>query len=263
MLKLRTLLLNHRRSPFIRYVTKKCWRFIECVEGKDNWDFDGNGERHLIEALSSAELTRIFDVGANVGEWAVIAHEIFPEAQLHCFEVLPSTANELKATISEFPRIKANAFGLSDVEGEVSLKTFENISGLTSLLDVDHPVASSRASGRVMTGDCYCKENQVDHIDLLKIDTEGSEHLVIMGFEGMLRDQRIDVIQFEYGFGSMLTKFMLRDFCSLLTGYGYQVGKLYPTYVEFRDYEVRHENFFGSNMVAVLRSHSDLIERLS
>ena len=263
MLRISRWVANHRKSPLVRYVAGKCWRFIESFENSSNYDMETNGERQVLDALSGDGFSQIFDVGANVGDWALIAHEIFPEASVHCFEVLPSTADELRANVAAIPQIQVSAFGLSDIEGDVALKTFENLSVLTSLIDVDHGIASSSAPGRVMTGDRYCRERQIEHIDLLKIDTEGAEHMVFKGFEGMLREGRIDVIQFEYGYGSLTTKFMLKDYYSLLAGYGYRVGKIYPNYVEFREYEVRHEDFRGPNMIAVLGNCTDSIERLS
>lgn len=40
--------------------------------------------------------------------------------------------------------------------------------------------------------------------------------------------------------------------------FGYCVGKLYPDYVEFRDYHYRHEDFCGLNMIAVRKGDMEL-----
>ena len=44
--------------------------------------------------------------------------------------------------------------------------------------------------------------------------------------------------------------FLLRDFYLLFAGYGYVVGKIYPDYVEFRDYDLGDEDFIGPNYLA-------------
>jgi hypothetical protein len=102
----------------------------------------------------------------------------------------------------------------------------------------------------VITGDSYCRERGIDHVDMLKIDTEGADHLVLAGFSQMLSAGRIGVIQFEYGRLSATTKFMLADFYQLLEPQGYRLGKLFPTYVDFKPYDVRDENLEGPNYVA-------------
>jgi hypothetical protein len=86
--------------------------------------------------------------------------------------------------------------------------------------------------------------------------------MVLQGFAGMIDAGRIDVIQFEYGTGSIVTKFMLKDYYALLASNGYALGKIYPNYVEFRDYHFRHEDFTGPNILAVRSSRKDLIEML-
>ena len=47
------------------------------------------------------------------------------------------------------------------------------------------------------TIDNFCKINDIKHIDILKIDTEGYEEKVISGAKRMLKNQKIDIIQIE------------------------------------------------------------------
>ena len=47
----------------------------------------------------------------------------------------------------------------------------------------------------------YCKKNEIKKINILKIDTQGSEAEVLRGAEELLRDQLIDVLELEYIFG--------------------------------------------------------------
>ena len=87
-------------------------------------------------------------------------------------------------------------------------------------------------------------------MDFLKLDVEGAEHLVLQGLDESLQNGRIRFVQFEYGRVNILTHFLLRDFYQLFRGYGYAVGKIYPDYVEFRDYDLRDEDFLGPNYLA-------------
>jgi hypothetical protein len=69
------------------------------------------------------------------------------------------------------------------------------------------------------------------------------------------------VIQFEYEKLNTVNKFLLKDFYALLGGCGYALGKIFPTYVDFRDYAYEHELSWGSNYLAVLKDRPDLLNR--
>jgi len=97
----------------------------------------------------------------------------------------------------------------------------------------------------------------------LKIDVEGGELEVLFGFETLLQDGRIRVVQFEYGpmtFGSGHT---LHEICAFLQQYGYVIGKLYPNYVEFASPTFpAAEDFRYSNYVAVSSSDPGMVAAL-
>ncbi len=253
---------THRRNPIVRLVARKCLRFIECYENASNYDFERNGERFVLDALSVLPLRCIFDVGANVGDWTSLAAARFPQAAIHCFEIGAETARVLRERMLTNPAVTVNDFGLSNQEAEVRLKCFPGYSMLTSMVDVVHEFEASESSGRVMRGDDYCRVKALEHVDFVKIDVEAAEWMVLQGLGEMIRQQRIDIIQFEYGTGSIITKFMLRDYYDFFVPLGYAVGKIYPTYVEFRDYEFRHEDFAGPNFLAVRKARDDIIRVL-
>lgn len=67
---------------------------------------------------------------------------------------------------------------------------------------------------------------------------------------------------FEYCPFAIQTKKLLTDFYSLLAD-KYWIEKIYPNYVEFRDYQWQMEVFEFANYCAVSRSRPDLREMLS
>jgi hypothetical protein len=79
---------------------------------------------------------------------------------------------------------------------------------------------------------------------------EGAEHLVLEGLADLLREQRARFVPFEYGRVNILTHFLLRDFYEPFGSHGYLVGKIYPDYVDFREYELSDEDFLGPNYLA-------------
>ena len=101
------------------------------------------------------------------------------------------------------------------------------------------------------TGDKYCAEHGIAHIDLVKIDVEGMERQVLKtDLRTCLARNAIDLVQFEYGRANILNEFLLRDFHAFFEQRGYVVGKLYPNYVDFRGYDLADEDFAGPNFLA-------------
>jgi hypothetical protein len=97
----------------------------------------------------------------------------------------------------------------------------------------------------------YINENNIKHIDFLKIDVEGHELGVLQGLDNYLNASFIDFIQFEYGGANIDTHTTLRDLFEIFNKSDFQVGKLFPRGVEFYNYVPRMENFQYSNWVAV------------
>ena len=87
--------------------------------------------------------------------------------------------------------------------------------------------------------------------------------LVLRGFEQMLKEQKISVIQMEYGGVNILSKSLLRDYHEFFDDLGYALGKVYPNYVDFTPYDFSKENFILSNFIAVQNNHQDIIKKLS
>lgn len=62
-------------------------------------DYANSGEENIVRILRkriTAQKPVLFDVGANVGEYTLMLHEYFPEAEIHSFEPSQNTYNILK-----------------------------------------------------------------------------------------------------------------------------------------------------------------------
>jgi FkbM family methyltransferase len=235
-----------------------------------DYDFYKNGEFGLLKRLASGNYSGstdvpyvIFDVGANVGHWTINASEIFPTAVLHCFEAIQPTLMELKRNTQNRKNITVNEFGLLNIEDELLFKYYPESSVLSGMYDFPIEAKHEFVKGRVRIGDDYVEENDIKKIDFLKIDVEGAENLVLEGFKRSLKQKKIQMIQFEYGMANIITKFLLYDFYRFFKEYGYTLGKIYPGFVEFRDYDLQQEDFRGPNFLAVREDCSDLIKTLS
>ena len=232
--------------------------------GNLNYDPRTNGEIRVLQIVGSCVAPQIiFDVGANTGKWALAAHDASSGAVIHCFELVPETAAELEIDVSTLSRIAVHPFGLADSPGKVLVNHFPGNTELSGIQVAEIHGEAEVREAEVDTGDAFCRTEGIRAVDLLKIDVEGYELRVLRGFEGMLARGVIGVIQFEYGKASIWTHDLLRDLYAMLGSFGYRIGKIYPTYVEFKSYEANDEDFRGPNFIAVHGSNDDLIRRLS
>jgi FkbM family methyltransferase len=232
-----------------------------------SYDFFKNGEADVLKKLCVFEMSVVFDVGSNIGDWASIANEYLQPATIHCFEISERTFETLSRNLHGNQYILNNV-GLSNISGKVVYKDYGPDSGVNTLiLDVNYHDASTKPflkEGAVITGTEYCMERNIGRIDFLKIDVEGAEYLVLEGFAEYLKNKAIRVIQFEYGYANGDAKYLMKDFYKLLEGFGYKIGRIRQDKVEFDKWTYRHNDFnSGPNYIAVMDTEKEIIEVLS
>jgi FkbM family methyltransferase len=252
---------RNRRSRVIQSLATLARRYLDSYENLD-YDIGHNGERRVVEIFGALGAACFLDVGANEGDWAAFASGAAPSAEIHCFEIVEPTARVLAEKAGILPNVVVNSFGLSDRVGTVDVRYFPERSVLSTTVDYPQPFASVVVQGRVETGDAYLSASGLAHVDLLKIDVEGAEHRVLLGFASSLAAGTIRAVQFEYGKANIVEGFLLKDLYALFEQFGYRLGKIYPRSVEFRPYRFEDEDFRGPNYLAVHESQGELIELL-
>ncbi len=251
----------HRRSAWLRFLARGCRAYLRAYKNF-NYDHAYNGESWALARLGGPSTRCIFDVGANVGDWTSAARAASPNAVIHCFEVVPETAERLRRRFAGEARVIVNPVGLSDHSGEVRLKHFPDAVNLTTIADYPRDFPHQTLIAEVTTGDEYVAKHGVEEIDFLKIDVEGAEPEVLRGFERTLAAGRVAAVQFEYGRVNILTRHLLKDFYDFFSSRGYLVGKLYPNYLDVRPYRLEDEDFVGPNFMAIRRERTDLLRSL-
>lgn len=217
-------------------------------------EFDEHGES-WIQKRFEGRFETIFDVGCNIGEWSRMTRQYQPNADIHMFEIVPSTYQKMLSNIEIDNKMIPNSFGLLDKAGSVPMKhktTYDSLSTIVTDLRLDESIP---ITGLAFTGDEYVESRQIDKIDYLKIDTEGAEGKVFKGFENTLKAGKVKMIQFEYSFVCVLTKWMLIDSYKFLEPLGFKLGRLKKDHIEFHDYTLLDENFKGPEYIAVHESY--------
>lgn len=250
-----------RRNVFFRTIAKLAKQYLKWF-GNASYKPLKNGERWVLAQLREASIGSVLDVGANVGDWALLAEEVLPQATIWALEIVPATFTRLRERVQGHTRIRCFNLGLADHDGVLPIHYDPAASTHATFTEYPQGGARQRIDCPVRSGDGFLREHGIDRVDFLKMDVEGAEHLVLAGLAEALRTRRIRFIQFEYGRVNILTRFLLHDFYELLRGYGYVVGKVFPDFVDFRPYDLGDEDFIGPNYLAC-SSDDPALARLS
>jgi len=223
-------------------------------------NFNESGELYVLEyineKLKDEKSLTIFDVGGNVGNYSKALSEVFKNnATIHSFEPSKRTYEIFLETTKNIQCIIPNNFGLSDIENNQLLYTNKDGSGLASVYQrkLDHFGISMDKSEEIKlsTIDLYCKKNNIDRINFLKLDIEGHELNALKGAKEMIENKRIDYIQFEFGGCNIDSRTYFQDFYYLLQE-NYNLHRvLKDGLVKISTYKETYEIFITINYLAI------------
>lgn len=195
---------------------------------KNRVDPEKSGESLFIDLVARNNPRLCIDIGANKGAYAATLLQR-TNASVICFEPLPQAFGSLLKLKERYPgRLQAVNVGVADKQGELELYYGSEDSELASF---SKEVSQVEYVGRhnvnvmkvsVVTLDGYFKEHfagTYDHLDLLKIDTEGYEYEVLMGARETIASMRPTFIQIEYNWHQLFRGHSLFRFAELLPDY--------------------------------------------
>jgi FkbM family methyltransferase len=247
----RTWIAAHRDNVVLATLASFASKYLRAYDNKHNWDVRRNGERFALQQILKGTPGDIFDVGANAGQWALMAAEVAPDRRIHSFELSPATYARLVSSTSGNTNIIANPFGLGEQAGEVSFHYYPESDDRTSLFDINDGWGKQQASGRIERGDAYVASSGTSHIAFLKLDVEGAEMSVLRGLHDSLTAGRITAVQFEHSHPHVATRHLLLDFIEFFRPYGFRVCHMFPNRISPIEYSPSQEDFTGSNFLAV------------
>ena len=225
-------------------------------------DFRMSGELHVCRYIEQKLQKNIlphirwliFDVGANKGFYVKELSKCFPQAEIHSFEPSEKTYQLFVENTRDCSNVHPHNFGFGSEKAQMTLYSDSEGSGLSSVyhrelshynitMDRHEPV-------ELTTIDDFCRENGFERIHFLKIDVEGHELAVLHGAESMLRDGRIDFIQFEFGGTCIDSKVFFRDYWILLHE-RYRIYRILKNGIaEIKRYTEHEEIFCTVNFLA-------------
>ncbi len=212
-----------RYGRFQQILERNVNRFQSLMGIGSGSDIDSSGEAVLINKLKllntrTGQPLCVFDVGSNKGQFLELIEEGLQDTPfyIHAFEPSRHTFESLSDNAKEYSNVQLNNFGLGKERGEFELCYDEIGSGLASLSKrkLDHIGIDFKYSEnvRIETLDDYCRNENVQNIDLLKLDVEGHELDVLQGGIQMFQGKRIKMVSFEFGGCNIDTRTYFKDF---------------------------------------------------
>ena len=189
------------------------------------------------QLLSVKIPTTIIDAGANRGTITSTYRQLFPEATVYSFEPMLNCFEDLKAAHDSDSKVKTFHIALGEENGKKDF--FINSAADTSsllapdtaklndsyaqALKIKHQVETD-----VVTLDSVFQNEQLSHVDILKMDVQGGELGILKGATELLRQKKVSLIYTEVYFVPMYKhQPLFGDICSELALHGYKFHYLY------------------------------------
>ena len=192
-------------------------------------------QKKIIELINSkfSKPIIVFDVGAHYGETIKLFSNKINLKKIYSFEASPQNFSILKKNIlkKKLNNVEIHNLGLGDkIEKNYINQTVESSSSTMHKLNKTSKYFKKklkilniknkdefyqRIPVKILTLDYFIEQNNIQQIDLLKIDTEGYEFNVLKGLSK--HSKKIKLIYFEHHYDDMIIKnYKFQDINELL-----------------------------------------------
>lgn len=126
------------------------------------------------------------DIGGHIGYYTRFFSKLIGnKGHVYVFEPVNENYDLLAKNTKNFKNVTLINKAAGDKDGKVSFyQTFSN-TGSHSLLEVD--VKAQKIEVDCMTLDRFAEENNIEEVNIIKIDVEGGEPLVLKGAENLIK----------------------------------------------------------------------------
>jgi len=196
------------------------------------------GQRYLgalKKLIDSKKKSIIFDVGAHHGETEKVLSETFINSSIFCFEPFDSSFSVLQKNVGK----NTNIFnvGFSDSAGKFEFQS-NFLDATNSLLileknaiqvwDIEQLTEKEKVICEFITIDEFVSSNNINQIDLLKLDVQGAEYKVLSGAKKSLTEKIIKNIYMEVILApTYVGQWGMEQYIKELGAYGYELYGIY------------------------------------
>ncbi|AQG79004.1 hypothetical protein AWR27_06500 [Spirosoma montaniterrae] len=155
--------------------------------------------------IEQLQIGTVFDIGANIGQAALVLSQVFPNATIHSFEPLPDCYETLSKLTSKLPNLVTYNLALGNYNGDAPFERNQHTVSSSMLTMASVHVAnfpetaiSTTVTVPVMQLDEAAKSMTIKRNLLVKIDVQGYEMQVIEGGRNTLREATIVIAETSF-----------------------------------------------------------------
>lgn len=206
----------------------------------------------------------VFDVGANIGFFTLTMATANENVKVYAFEPLPSTFYRLRQNVIfnyHLKNITINNIAVTDKKDKIKINQFSGLHhGYSSISQLNRNDFTSFDVSSISI-DEFISENEINKIDLIKIDVEGAEELVLKGalytiskFSPSIILEMNEETAFKNNFKSSdLLNYLLSLHDYKFYRFPYASGEISPM---SNVYDYKH----GDNVIAISQRHLNRLE---
>lgn len=193
----------------------------------------------------------LFDVGANYGQTIDDFTEVFENYEIHSFEPSRVVFEFLRNKNSNNKNINIWNYGIGSSTKRLLLNenTHQSMSSFLELGKDGWGSLEYKTSVAVTTIDRFREEQNIEKIDVLKIDTQGFELEVFKGAKKSMQENRIGLLYFEVTFIDMYKDLpTFGELYDFVVNNGFELIAIYPVKYKnkmagWTDLLFKHKNY--------------------
>jgi FkbM family methyltransferase len=157
--------------------------------------------KKLVDSIPCNNCDYILDVGANCGVFSLFAKGRYPESQIYAFEPSPDLQDILIKNLYN-RNIFIEPIAVSNFNGECEFFVNSNSQQTNSLIRENIEIFNDAhirvEKVKCITLDEFISNKNIEEIDVLKIDCQGSEYLILQGAKKTIQKSKYLIIEISF-----------------------------------------------------------------
>jgi FkbM family methyltransferase len=203
-----------------------------------------------VQILQNLVCEIIVDIGANRGQFALVARECFPSAKIISFEPLKEPATVFRRVFSNDPRVVLNevAIGSDDREMVIHVSRADDSSSLLPISSQQSklfPGTEEKEERKVKVKrlDAVLRREDIEQPALLKIDVQGFERDVLEGCKSLLAC--FSYVYVECSFVELYSgQALAHEIIKFLEGFNFVLSGIYNLYYDKKGVAIQGDFLF-------------------
>jgi FkbM family methyltransferase len=206
--------------------------------------------------LKTLDFTTVVDIGANRGQFALVARRCFPGARIIAFEPLHGPAGRFRAALRNDPLVTLHQVAIGPAQGAAIMHVAaeDDSSSLLPIAPLQQSLFAGTREVATESIQVECLESRINADDLkppalLKIDVQGYELPVLQGCGSLL--SRFSHVYVECSFAELyIGQALAAEVIAYLREHDFDLRGVYNTYYDSHGIAIQADMLFAARQIA-------------